>query len=312
MKTERTCHADGSTTERKCFPDGRTTEQTRFPEGRTEERTYYPDGRIEGEVTLVDGRPHGTTRHWHPNGVLASEIPLDHGIIEGMVRQWDDSGELIGSCEIRKGTGIYRIWHPNGNLMGETSMIDGKWTGRQLAYFEDGELCGETYWLEDEKVSKKRYREACARDPSLPLYEPIKKSKFMRDAAKPSRKARSVNSVPPEDTVAKLLDGAQVREAMSWLMETRQPSRSLGEATGQDESLRLVKKLYGLGAVAVHAVNILGRVDEDQNTGQLVVELPRNRESRKQLLRFCGALARKAGFDPDFDVNQKRTLLMLD
>jgi hypothetical protein len=274
-------------------------------------RSYHTNGAIAAEVTEIDGAPHGVTRHWHPNGAPAMEIPMSRGIIDGTVKQWNDKGELLGSCEINKGTGTYRMWHPNGQLMGETSMIDGKWTGRQLAYFDTGELVGETYWLENEKVSKKRYLEASKQNPNLPRYEDEPKS----GAKNPQKKAGKLPNRPirsPDELPLKLLQGARVREALAWLEESRQPSRSLGEATGQDESIRLVRELHSLGAVAVHAVEIDGAANDDQNTGRLVIELSQDQKQRKKVLEFCGDIAREAGFDPALDIGQRYLLLMLD
>lgn len=275
-------------------------------------RTYYDDGTLQGEVTFVDGRLHGFTRHWHPNGVLESEIPLDHGVIDGTVKQWNDKGELIGSCEIRKGTGVYRTWYPNGLLMGETSLIDGKWTGRQRAYFEDGQLVAESFYLENEKVSRRRYLQACKADPRLPRYDDDQRPRSSR--APKARAAETTKASAQEyDTLGlKLLAGSDVREALSWLEESREPSRTLGEEMGQDASIQVIKKLYAYGALAVHAVEIQGAPDDHQNTGRLVIELPRDSKSRGKLLRFCGALAKQRGFCPDRDVGQRYLLIMLD
>jgi MORN repeat variant len=274
-------------------------------------RSYYDHGSLRAESTLIDGVPHGVNRRWHPNGVLAEEIPLDHGIIDGTVKQWNERGELLGSCVITKGTGVHRTWHQNGRLWSEVTMIDGKYTGRYRVYWEDGELAGDTYWIRDEKVSRKRYVEACRQDPTLPTYA---------DAPPKPKKAPGSKKRPPRADAGKtvdklareLLEGPSVREALTWLTETKHPSRSLGETTSQEASSRLVKKIYGLGAVTVHAVGIDGGPDEDQNSGRLIVELPQRPGARKKVLKFCGGLAFEAGFDPAPDVGQRYVLLMLD
>ena len=73
-----------------------------------------------------------------------------------------------------------------------------------------------------------------------------------------------------------------------------------------------MKKLYSFGAVNVHAVEIDGDSQDDQNTGQLVVELPAQAASRKRLLQFAGRLARKRGFEPYPDTGQRYVFLLLD
>jgi len=274
-------------------------------------RAYYPDGSIRGEVTLVDGIPEGVSRDWHPNGILASELTMRHGIPEGVGKQWNEEGELLGTFEIKDGTGTQRIWYPDGTLMGETPWLHGKRTGRLRAYFEDGEHAADTYWLGNERVSKKRYMDACEHNPELPRYEPEP------PARKPERKKKAPATpagptTPSDEFELQLLAGPAVREALAWLEETREPSRSLGEATGQDESIRFVKELYDFGAVTVHAVEIDGAPSEDQNTGKLVIEPPQDQGQRDKLLDLCGELAIEQGFDPEPDVGQRYLFLMLD
>lgn len=277
------------------------------------ERTYYDDGKLRGESAFVNGVPHGLHRQWHPNSVLAMEIPYDHGMIDGTVKQWNDKGEMISTSELRKGTGVLRTLYPEQGTDGEMTYVDGKLTGRQLA-FCGGELMAITYWLDDKKVSRKRYVEACKTNKSLPHYEDDRKLgqtwlQYMEKLGgnKPTNPQAAMNELP-----LKLLQGPRAREAKSWLKERRQPSRTLGEATGQDESIRLVDKLYSLGAVAVHAVEINGGPSEDQNTGRLVIELPQDQNMRGKVLSFCGNLASEMGFDPDQDMEQRYVLLMLD
>jgi len=279
-------------------------------------RYYYDDGTLRYEGERLDGvLPHGVHRQWHPNGALAMETPYDHGIIDGTVKQWDEDGKLIVQCNITKGTGVLRQWHPAVGGFGEISFVDGKMTGRQRVCFKDGIWGGDEYWLENRKVSKKRYLEACQQNPSLPRYEDEQPSKRKRSPKKRVAEVETSSVLTAQeldDLPLGLLQGTRVKEALSWLEETREPSRSLGEATDQDESIRLVKKLYDLGASQVYAVEIDGEPTEDQNTGRIVVELPQDQKKRDKLLKFCGKLARKLGFDPDPDVGQRYALLMLD
>ena len=279
---------------------------------RKVERAYYDDGALRAEGALLDGVPDGLHREWHPNGVLAKETPYTRGVIDGTVRQWNDAGELIAESKLPNGSGILRTVCPEQGIHGEMTFVKGNLTGRQLAYFDSGELAGETYWLENKKVSKKRYLEACKQDPSLPRYEDDPRSGAKKAARKKVGKPPGQSGQPLDELPLKLLQGPRVREALAWLQESRQPSRSLGEATGQDESIRLVKELYSLGAVSVHAVEIDGGAGDEQNTGRIVIELPQDRQQRENLLEFCGELARDAGFDSEFDLEQRYVLLTLD
>ena len=281
-------------------------------------RSYYDDGTLRAEGLFIDGLPHDIQRHFHPNGVLAEEGYFNHGIRDGIFKQWNDKGELLGMSELRNGTGIYRKWHENGNLSLEESLIEGRTTGRMRIYWEKGGLLEETYWLNSVKVSKKRYFAACEQNPNLPKYEDdgvrpyrpswAKKKRSPKAPPLPAPTAEELDALP-----RKLLLGSHVREALPWLEENCCPSRSLGEATDQDDSLRLVKKLYKMGAVAVHAVEIQGGSDEDQNSGKLVVKLPQDTREPQETsqIQHC-RLARQHGFDPDSDVGQQYMFLMLD
>jgi MORN repeat variant len=276
------------------------------------ERSYHEDGSLRSEVTLVDGLPHGVTRHWHPKGVLASEIPITHGVVDGIVKQWNQKGELLGSYEMKKGTGVIRQWYENGQLQGEISMIDNDLTGRQLGFTEDGELIVELYRIRGKEVSRKRYMAACQKNPALPQYEELKVPRVRWPKPKKSAKGASPGMVVDDAIPLGLLKESNAREALSWLEESCEPSRSLGEATSQEDSIRLVKKLYELGAVRVHAVKIDGRPEEDQNSGKIVVELPQDSKQRKRLLKVAGKLGEKLGFEAEPDMGQRYTLIMLD
>ncbi len=276
-----------------------------------EQRSFHENGTLRADGNLVNGSPHGLHREWHSNGVLAKETPYAYGLIDGTVRQWNAEGELIAESELPGGTGVLRSFYPEQGLNDEMTFVKGKLTGRQRCHC-GGELMATVYWLENEKVSKKRYLEACKQNPNLPRYEDELRTRAKNPMLKKTVKFPSGLSQPRDELPLKLLKGPRVREALSWLEESRQPSRSVSEATGQDESIRLVKKLYGLGAVAVHAVEIDGEPAEEQNTGRIVIELSQDQEKRRELLKFCGKLARKEGFDPDPDVGQRYMLLMLD
>jgi hypothetical protein len=287
--------------------------------GRILFRRYHDNGAIQSEAILRHerGAIEGTSRMWHPNGVLAEEFSVHDGVYDGLHRIWDANGRLVDEFEMKKGTGVLRIWTLNRDsewrLTGETSMVGGRMTGRQRCYLDaEGKEGIELYWINGKKVSKKRYLEACAKDPKLPRYEgelPLARPKFPR-ARRPKKPTEPVNI--SDDLPLQLLGGPAVREALAWLEESREPSRSLGEAASQGNSIKLVKKLYGLGAVSVHAVEIDGAADVEQNSGKLVVELPPDAEHRKQLLAFTNRRARRLGFDPDPDRGQRYVLLMLD
>jgi len=276
-------------------------------------RSYHENGQLSGEHPLVDGVPHGIHREWYSNGVLKSETPCNNGIIDGVVNYWNDKGELLGTSDLRGGTGILRYWIPEQEMSGESSYVEGKRTGRQIGYIS-GQLLNVSYWLENKRVSRKRYDDACKKNPKLPRFRDDRElgPTWLQEAKKSARIKAEKPPRVTDDLPRSLLKGEGVREALSWLQESRKPERWLGEATNQEDSIDFVKMLYRLGAVRVNAVEIQGDSDGEQNTGRLVIELPRDKKSRTKILKLCGKLAQEQGFDPTPDARQQYLFLMLD
>ena len=101
------------------------------------------------------------------------------------------------------------------------------------------------------------------------------------------------------------------QEALSWLQIQDGKGRTIGDG-GPDEtvtaSLRLVKDLYQCGAVHVIAIDI----DADthtETTRTLIVEMPPQKELRKQLLQTEAKVAAQGGFDPVSDNGQRYFML---
>src|SRR6185503_14231361 len=131
---------------------------------------YYRNGQVREEVPLRKGRRHGTVRTWHKNGVLASEEPYRAGLLHGVCRQWNESGKLLGKYRLVHGTGIQRAWHDNGQLQLEVSTVRGEFTGRNRIWLRDGTLLSERFYLNGRVVSADKYREAAAKDKTLPKF----------------------------------------------------------------------------------------------------------------------------------------------
>jgi hypothetical protein len=128
-----------------------------------------------GRTEIEDKEDVRIIRHWHPNGTLVEEQHcrmLSDGrfVLDGTTRRWNSDGELIGSFELRCGTGTQRLWFDNGQLQGENPMLDGFLTGLQRAWDEGGYLLAERFFYKGAVVSKKRYRELQDTDPSIPRY----------------------------------------------------------------------------------------------------------------------------------------------
>ena len=274
------------------------------------EKTFHSNGQIAGEVTYVNGLPNGVTRRWHPNGVLAAEYSVKDGNYEGISKQWNEKGELLGSFEIRDGTGTIKTWYPNGQLMGETSMLNGKWTGLHRGWFEDGIPVGDHYYIENQKVSKKKYLAACKENPSFPHYDD--QGLKVTTAVKP-KGAESLNreSAKENSLARQLLAEPGSREVLHWLQEGS-VTRTLGELATREDSIELAKEVYNLGATKVTAVKIDRYPDGGENTGKLVVYLPKEKALRKRLFAWATERAEEQGYDPERDTGQKHLFVMLD
>jgi MORN repeat variant len=278
------------------------------------QRSFYDDGQVRGEVTYLGGLPNGITRHWHPNGVLAAEIPVTAGIVEGVAKQWNEKGELLGTYEVRNGSGKIKNWYANGQLQSEMTVLDGKMTGRLRVWWEDGELSAEEFYIEAQKVSKKKYLEASKKQPELPRYDDLEKSSEprrrsgRRGTRKPKRKTQTYLAAAIEE----LLASPESKEALAWLKVGAPASRTLGELPTHKESVGLVTELYSLGAAKVTAVEIHRYETGEENTGKLVITLPADISGRDRIFAWCARKAEELGFDPETETGQQHLFVMLD
>ena len=275
---------------------------------------FYPNGQLETEITYLKGPGRRwVTKHWHSNGTLNFEIHVNNGLPEDEAKYWNDKGDFIGSYEMRQGTGVQKSWYPDGSIKAEISWVNGEQTGRQRAYFDGGELASESYWIRGKKVSKKKYFEAFQKDPSLPSYEIEAASKSRSFTRKQKAYVSdSIGRAPDGGSlIQKLLSDPGAEEVLAWLKGSQSGIRTLGELN-QESSVELVEEVYALGSTKVWAVEI-DRSDFDaQNTGKLIVSLPKENEKRQKIFKWSAQLAEPLGFDAEVDVGQEHLFLMLD
>lgn len=166
-------------------------------------RQFHPTGALESEVPYQDGVIRGTRYRWDTPGRLLSAEPYERGVPHGVARQWSDDGRLIGTYTLERGTGIdlwwqeredgsaylaevhfmrdgwphgfewwlaedqQRVWIERHWSHGHRHGIEREWNGQ-------GRLCRgyPRYWVNGERVTKRQYLRAAARDPSLPPFRP--------------------------------------------------------------------------------------------------------------------------------------------
>ncbi len=112
--------------------------------------------------------------------------------------------------------------------------------------------------------------------------------------------------------IEELLNSPQSKEALAWLEGGNPESRSLGELPSTTASIQLVREIYALGATRVTATNIKTYDTGEENTGKLIVSLPREASARARVFAWCAEQAEQLGFEPDRDVGQEHVFVMLD
>jgi len=166
-------------------------------------RWFDEDGVMESETPFKNGLTHGTQYYFdhHFDGtlrILFSE-PYRGGLAHGTARQWSDDGKkLIGTYTMERGTGLdlwqNRCCEADSYYLSEARYLkDGKWHGFEWWLNEDQKTVHEenhfwenkrhgiqrrwnasgklsrgypSYWVNDERVSKRQYLRAQANDNS--------------------------------------------------------------------------------------------------------------------------------------------------
>jgi hypothetical protein len=233
-------------------------------------------------------------------------------------RHYHEDGTLLGESP-KSGTGVARSF---GHYATEYWMQDGEPMG--FIKINDGPLLAQVKFIYNGKyLSKKKYHALCDRDPKMPRFEDIEEYNYLAAELKRERtKQRQHVELAEkhgdpgareklESFCEKLLDGDTCREAVSWLKDRSRGQLTLSELQTTSESLRLVRRLYALGAKKVFAVGIASD-RHGENSGKLVIALPKNPEKRRRVLRWCSKQAQSEGFAADPDIGQKYAFVMLD
>ena len=256
---------------------------------------------------MRNGHRHGVNRTWHRNGVLASEEPYRNGLPHGICRQWDEAGRLLGKYRMVSGTGIQRAWHDNGQLQMEVPTIRGEFCGRNRIWLRDGTLLSERFYVHGRVVSLDEYREAAARDKTLP--------KFRGKPANLPPKNGATQKHIYRVFVASLLGKRNHHEARAWLTRNggKATAHSLGSFKRESDAAQFVQRLYHAGAAKVIAPDIYYNKAGDQFADCLLVRLPKNPAKRKAVRRVCAQLRKHdlGAVQPDEDIGESYLYLYL-
>lgn len=116
-----------------------------------------------------------------------------------------------------------------------------------------------------------------------------------------------------DEFVQQFLGSPNTREVLKWLGESSETDfRSIGELGSTEESIALANEIYDAGSVEVLAVDIDEYPDEGQNSGKLLIKLPKDSDERKRVFARAGQIALSQGFDPEIDSGQSYLFVMLD
>jgi antitoxin component YwqK of YwqJK toxin-antitoxin module len=177
-------------------------------------RYFHETGELSNEYPLRNGLTHGIVYRSDKPGKLLSAEPYFSGLPHGTAKQWSDEGKLLGMYTMNHGTGVDLWWQRSPNrapyLAEARYLQEGKWHGFEWWWFsENRRALGverhfwnnkvhgierswnqhgrlrrgyPKYWVSDERVSKRQYIRACAKDPTLPPFrerDNLRKRKFL-------------------------------------------------------------------------------------------------------------------------------------
>lgn len=218
---------------------------------------------------------------------------------------------------MRNGTGVFQRWYENGVLSGEISFVNGEMTGRQRCWFEDGELVTSVFWIRGRRVSKKKYKEACAEDSSLPRYDNEPVVQWWEEKMKGLQSRKRKAAPPVDEDISKLIEPAffndpTKEEARAWLHGANQKIRTLGEISSAEESLALVDEAYSEKVEELFVVKVQRGDDGLENTGTLLARLPADPKKRKRAVGWCNQQNEFQGFDLEDDHGQVWMIVQLD
>jgi hypothetical protein len=263
-------------------------------------RFLHRNGQIFMELRTLGGRRHGISRTWHQNGKLAEEQSFRHGLLHGVTRQWNREGKLLGTFEMKRGTGLQKYFHENGKPKLEITTANGQFHGRTRMWMRDGTQSFEKFYILDRDVSRVAYLKATASHPDWPQYADEPRGRVMREGNTQERKKtelffESILDQPHEEVVA-------------WLAaeEVSRP-RSLGIFRTAKAAIRFVESLYAAGAQKVIAGPIYSNKKGWLFVDWLFIQLPKGKTQRRALRHICEEFIRKrdGALLPEKDIHEK-------
>jgi hypothetical protein len=221
--------------------------------------------------------------------------------------------------KLPSGKQIFRVFDSAGSLATEQQSYGLLDIG--IAYvFRGGVKIEETYFSRKRLVGRRTYEKARAKYPDMPEPDACMQdwgTDLLRAAAKESRdhnlesKRHQPNPEQARDKdkfCEERLQEGKTEDVMKWV---RRASHTLG-GRNWSSSKRLVERLALAGCIKVWACKIDSYDDGTENTGHLVVELPKAKMPRAKVLKMIDRLARETGYRGPFDDGERYAYVKLD
>jgi len=221
--------------------------------------------------------------------------------------------------ELPTGKVLIRLFNEDGSPLREQHSYGNLEIGLMIE-FQNGEKAGEFYFSKRRMCSRKTYESRRASYPDMPAADSVffdGATPVLRAVATEKRtKSRSMKSqvrdserATPRDTFCRELMGrGKMSDVAAWILS---PKHTLGELSHR-ASRGLVSRLLSQGAIRILACEIDVEEDGLENTGHLVVELPREPAKRATVLKTIARIARKQGYEGDPDDGQNYAYVKLD
>jgi hypothetical protein len=229
----------------------------------------------------------------------ASQLPKHEKLPSGksISRQFDDDGSLVMESH---GYGLLDI-------------------AIQFS-FKAGVKIEETYFSKRRVVSRRAYEKVRTNYKDMPPADTVLEdwgAKLLKDMAKERREhqVEASKHIPNAEKAQKsdtfctsMMGRGKCNDVREWI---KTKNHTLGEMDWLG-SKNLVKKLDSLGCLNIYACEIHADEDIHENTGHLVIELPKTQPERKNVLKKIDSLAREQGFEGPQDDGQRYAYVGLD